>query len=46
MPKTVEYKALPILFAHDTSILLTSRNNTKMQSDFNIIFEQLIKWFK
>jgi len=29
----------------DTSILLTSLNNTQMQSDFNIIFEQLIKLF-
>ena len=46
MPKAVEHKALPILFADDTSILLTSPNNTQMQSDFNIIFEQLIKWFK
>ena len=34
----VEHKALPILFADDTSILLTSPNNTQMQSDFNIIF--------
>jgi hypothetical protein len=46
LPTAVEHKALPILFADDTSILLTSPNNTQMQSDFNIIFEQLIKWFK
>jgi len=46
LPKAVEHKALPILFADDTSILLTSLNNTPMQRDFNIIFEQLIKWFK
>jgi len=38
LPKAVEHKALPILFAGDTSILLTSLNNTQMQSDFNIIF--------
>ena len=43
--KAIEHKALPILFTDDTSILLTSPNNTQMQSDFNIIFE-LIKWFK
>jgi len=43
MPKAIEHKALPILFADDTSILLTSLNNIQMQSDFNIIFEQLIK---
>jgi hypothetical protein len=46
LPKAVAHKALPILFADDTSILLTGPNNTQMQSDFNIIFEQLIKWFK
>ena len=46
LPKAIEHKALPILFADDTSILLTRPNNTQMQSDFNIIFEQLIKWFK
>jgi hypothetical protein len=46
LPKAIEHKALPILFTDDTSILLTSLNNTQMQSDFNIIFEQLIKWFK
>jgi hypothetical protein len=45
-PKAVERKALPTLFIDYTSILLTSPNNTQMQSDFNIIFEQLIKWFK
>jgi len=46
LPKAIEHKALPILFVDVTSILLTSPNNTQMQSDFNIIFEQLIKWFK
>ena len=45
LPKAIEHKALPILFADDTSILLKSPNNTKMQSDFNLVFEQL-KWFK
>jgi hypothetical protein len=46
LPKAVEHKALPILFTDDTSILLTNPKITQMQSDFNIIFEQLIKWFK
>ena len=46
LSKAVDHKALPILFAGDTSILLTSPNITQMRSDFNIIFEQLIKWFK
>jgi hypothetical protein len=46
LPKAIEHKALPVLLADNTSILLTSPNITQMQSDFNIIFEQLIKWFK
>ena len=46
LPKAVEHKALPILFADDTSLLLTNPNNTQMQSDLNIVFEQLNNWFK
>jgi len=46
LPKAVECKALPILFADDTNILLTSPNNTQMNSDLNFVFEQLNKWFK
>jgi hypothetical protein len=46
LPKAIEHKAFPILFADDTSILLTSPNNIEMQSDLNIVFEQLIKWSK
>jgi len=33
LPRTVEHKALPITFADDTSILLTSLNNFQMQTD-------------
>jgi hypothetical protein len=46
LPKAVEHEALPILFSDDTSILLISPNNIQMQSDFNIVFEQLNKWLK
>jgi len=46
LPKATEHKALPSLLADDTSILLTSPKNIEMQSGSNIIFEQLIKWFK
>ena len=45
-PKAVEHKARPILFADNTSILLTSPNNIQRQSEFDIVFEQLNKWFK
>jgi len=46
LPKAIEHKAFPILFADDTSILFTSPNNIEMQSDLNMVFDQLIKWFK
>ena len=46
LPKAVAHKALPILFADDTSILLTSPNNNQTQSDFNTVFKQVNKWFK
>ena len=46
MSKAVAHKALPILFADDTSILLTSPNNNQMQSGLNIVFKQLNTWFK
>ena len=46
LPKAVEHKALPILFADDMCIFLTSPNNIQMQNDFNLVFEQLNKWFK
>ena len=39
-------KALPLLFADDTSILLASPNIIQLQSDLNLVFEQLNKWFK
>jgi len=46
LPKAIKCKALPILFADDTSILLTSPNNIQTHSDLNFVFEQLNKWFK
>jgi len=46
LPKAIEHKAIPILFADNTSILITSPNNIKFQSDVNKVFGQLNKWFK
>jgi len=46
LPKAVKHKALPILFADDTIILITSPNSNQLQSDRNIVFAQLNKWFK
>ena len=45
VPTAKGNKAIPVLFADDTSILITSPNNVKFQSDFNVVFGQLNKWF-
>ena len=46
LPKAIKYKALPMLFADDTSILITSPNSNQLHSDLNTVFAQLNKWFK
>ena len=46
LPKAIQHKAFPILFADSTSVLITSPNNIKFQRDLNIVFGQLNKWFK
>jgi hypothetical protein len=46
LPKAVKHKALPILFANNTSILITSPNCNQLRSGLNIVFAQLNKWFK
>jgi hypothetical protein len=46
LPKAVKHKALPVLFADDTTTLITSPNSDQLQSDLNIVFAQLSKWFK
>ena len=45
---SIQYQQIPIpiLFANDISILITSPNNIQFQSDLNIVFGQLNKWFK
>jgi retron-type reverse transcriptase len=46
LPNTVEPKAIPIIFADDTSILVTSPNNNQFQKELNTVFCQINKWFK
>ena len=46
LPKVIEHRAIPILFADDTRVLITSPNNIQFQNDLNIVFGQLYKWFK
>jgi hypothetical protein len=41
LPKGTVSKATHILFADDTSILITSQNTTKLQNDINILFKQI-----
>jgi len=46
LPKAIEHKAIPVLFADDTSMLITSPNNIHCQSGLNVVFGQLNKLFK
>jgi hypothetical protein len=40
LPKALEHKATLILFADDTSILITSPDAIQLQNDLNIASEQ------
>ena len=42
----LEHRAIPILFADDTGVLITSPNNIQFQNYLNIVFGQLSKWLK
>ena len=39
--KVTKSKATSVLFADDTSILMTSLNTTKLHNDINIVFRQI-----
>jgi len=41
LPEATEHKAIPILFANDTGILITSPNNIQFQGNLNASFGQL-----
>lgn len=41
LPKVIKSKAIHILFADDTSKLITSPNTTELQNDINIVFKQI-----
>ena len=43
---TIENRANPTLFTHDTGVLIASPNNIQFQNDLNIVFGQLSKWLK
>ena len=46
LPKFVNDKSVPILFADDTSILLSHSNPTDFNNDINTAFKILNDWFK
>ena len=45
-PNAVTHKATPILFADDTSIIISRPNTHLLQNDLTIIFGQITKWFQ
>jgi hypothetical protein len=46
LPKFVNDKFVPILFADDTSILLSQSNPTDFNNNINTVFKILNDWFK
>jgi len=46
LPKAIQHKDIPILFAGDTSILITSPNNIQFQGDLNAGFGQINRQLK
>ena len=45
-PNSITYKATPILFADDTSIIISRPNTHLPQNDLTKIFGQITKWFQ
>jgi hypothetical protein len=46
LSKTINKQSKPVLFADDTSIILTNSKYEDFKNDINIVFESLNKWFK
>jgi hypothetical protein len=46
LPKIINNKSLPILFADDTSMLFTSSKLINYNKDIHTVFELINKWFK
>ena len=44
--KAILSNATPILFADDTSILITGQDKHKYQDDLNVTFEHISNWFR
>lgn len=46
LPHALLDKATPILFADDTSLIITGKNTSSFQEDINVIFGQISQWFQ
>jgi len=46
LPKFVKDKSVPVLFAVDTSILLSHSDPTNFNNNINTLFKILSEWFK
>jgi hypothetical protein len=45
LPQLINNKSIPVLFADDTSIIVTHSNPTDFNRDIKIVFECLTEWF-
>ena len=46
LPKVLSHNASPILFADDTSIIITGHNELTFQEELNATFAVITKWFQ
>jgi hypothetical protein len=46
LPNAIIHNATPILFANDTSIIITGREAHQIQNDLNTTFSQISEWFE
>ena len=46
LPNAVIHNATPVLFADDTSIIITGRDPHKPQDDLNTTFRRISEWFQ
>jgi hypothetical protein len=46
LPNAIIHNATPILFADDTSIIITGRDAHKFQDDLSTTFSQISEWFQ
>jgi hypothetical protein len=45
-PNAIIHNATPVLFANDTSIIITGGDAHKFQDDLNTTFSQISDWFQ